>query len=91
MRAGDPARRRGVHVDARPSDSIAIALRTGAELFAGEELLDGSPTITWSEGVPPEDREELDPMSPPAPKLPPDELKEYLRKLNPEDLGRFNP
>ena len=78
-------------VDARPSDSIAIALRTGAELFAGDELLDGSPTITVVEGVPPEDGDDPDPMAPPAPKLPPDELKEYLRKLNPEDLGRFNP
>jgi hypothetical protein len=43
------------------------------------------------EGVPPEDGDDPDPMAPPAPKLPPDELKEYLRKLNPEDLGRFNP
>ena len=78
-------------VDARPSDSIAIALRTGAELFADDELLDSSPTITVQEGGVPTADEDLDPMSPPAPGLPPDELKEYLRKLNPEDLGRFNP
>src|SRR4029079_11246769 len=28
-----------VHIDARPSDSIAIALRLGAPIFAAEELL----------------------------------------------------
>jgi hypothetical protein len=30
----------GVEVSARPSDSIALALRTGASIFAGEEVLD---------------------------------------------------
>ncbi|MQA84854.1 MAG: bifunctional nuclease family protein [Streptosporangiales bacterium] len=30
----------GVEVSARPSDSIALALRTGAEIFASEEVLD---------------------------------------------------
>ena len=78
-------------VDARPSDSIAIALRTNAELFADDELLDSSPEITVSQGGVPAPEEETDPMAPPAPGLPPEQLKEYLRKLNPEDLGRFNP
>jgi hypothetical protein len=78
-------------VDARPSDSIAIALRTGADLFADDELLDNSPTITVAEGGVPAPEDDPDPMAPPAPGLPPEQLKEYLRKLNPEDLGRFNP
>ncbi|WP_283136849.1 bifunctional nuclease family protein [Rhizohabitans arisaemae] len=30
----------GVEVSARPSDSIALALRTGAEIFASEEILE---------------------------------------------------
>jgi hypothetical protein len=76
-------------VDARPSDSIAIALRTRAELFADEELLDGSASIVVQDGDVPDAG--TDPMTPPTPGLPPDQLKEYLRKLNPEDLGRFNP
>ena len=78
-------------VDARPSDSIAIALRTSADLFADEELLDGSPVITVAGGELPVADDDGDPMAPPAPGLPPEQLKEYLRKLNPEDLGRFNP
>jgi bifunctional DNase/RNase len=77
-------------VDARPSDSIAIALRTHAELFAGEELL--SDTVlemhdSSSEDAPGEAGEGGEPGH----KLSPEQLQEYLRKLNPEDLGRFNP
>ena len=30
----------GAEVSARPSDSIALALRTGAQIFASEEILD---------------------------------------------------
>ncbi|HEY0093838.1 MAG TPA: bifunctional nuclease family protein [Archangium sp.] len=78
-------------VDARPSDSIAIALRTSADLFADDELLDSSPEITVNDGGIPAPDADADPMAPPAPGLPPEQLKEYLRKLNPEDLGRFNP
>jgi len=78
-------------VDARPSDSIAIALRTRAQLFAGDELL----TTAAFEMAPPEqpgdgpDAGEVE--LPPGAGLTPEQLKEYLRRLNPEDLGRFNP
>jgi bifunctional DNase/RNase len=80
-------------LDARPSDSIAIALRTRADLFAGDELL----TAAAFEIAPPDaseggdGEEEAPPGMPPTPGLSPDQLKEYLRRLNPEDLGRFNP
>jgi bifunctional DNase/RNase len=76
-------------VDARPSDSIAIALRTRAELFAGDELLtDASFEIA---PVEPADPGEAGERGAPAPGLSPEQLQEYLRRLNPEDLGRFNP
>ncbi len=82
-------------VDARPSDSIAIALRTRAELFAGDELLTASAfeiTSADDEG----DAlslggEETGAAEGPSSGLSPEQLKEHLRKLNPEDLGRFNP
>jgi len=85
-----------ITVDARPSDSIAVALRMDADIYAHESLLDrasievaedesladalgtGEAEIEGSEG---ED----------SPGMKPDELKEYLRKLNPEDFGRFSP
>jgi uncharacterized protein len=76
-----------IAVDARPSDSVAIALRTGAAIFAADDLL-----------VTPEDDDQ--PLVPPpmpggdrstGPDMSPDELKAYLQRLRPEDLGKFMP
>ncbi len=73
-------------VDARPSDSIAVALRTRAPIFVNEELLQS----------PPEQASEVEP--PPAPETPPappseeekaEQLRRFLEKLNPEDFGKF--
>jgi len=74
-------------VDARPSDSIAIALRLAARLFTSDELLSGT-AIDFSQETPElgaagEAGEETG--------LTPEQLQAYLRKLNPEDLGRFSP
>ncbi len=153
---------REVVVDARPSDSIAVALRAGARLFANEALLErasielseedeisgsggaGAPggeepdvesPFPWdwpdpaeAPGAPqgsqgagtgsgagpgssagqgpgkasgkgpgkgkgaPDAPEGSGPPSPRGPRpMGPEELKEYLRKLNPEDFGRFTP
>ncbi|HET9275020.1 MAG TPA: bifunctional nuclease family protein [Gemmatimonadales bacterium] len=62
-------------VDARPSDSIALALRMHAPIFSNEELLQGS-----EEGG----------TAPEAPSDP-EALKKFLEKLDPQDLGRFQP
>lgn len=76
-------------IDARPSDSIAIALRLEARLFASDNLLSVSGIETepaegekWQASEP--EKEETGSMSA-------EQLQEYLKKLNPEDLGRFNP
>ncbi len=76
-------------VDARPSDSIAIALRSSARLFTSDELfsataLEISEADVDGEAEAWKGEEERGRMSP-------EELQEYLRKMNPEDLGRFNP
>jgi len=88
-----------ISVDARPSDSIAVALRMDADIYADESLLErasievaedetvsdvlgGDATASQVE----EGSGEGD-----GPSMDPDELKEYLRKLNPEDFGRFTP
>jgi uncharacterized protein len=83
-----------ISVDARPSDSIAVALRVDAKIFAQDELLEraaievvedesalGESTGPQKEGLSPEG----------SPGMKPEELKEHLRRLNPEDFGRFNP
>ena len=81
-----------VHIDARPSDSIAIALRLAAPIYVADELL-----------VEPDDEEETDDVtgasSEPdlggardeAAELSADQLKSYLENLRPEDFGKFNP
>lgn len=72
-------------IDARPSDSIAVALRTKAVILVNEELLQ----------APPEQQEEGSgrPPAGPAAELTAEEkaeqLRRYLEKLNPEDFGKF--
>jgi bifunctional DNase/RNase len=78
-----------ISVDARPSDSIAVALRMKAKIFAEESLLEQA-TVEMAEeedvqamGGPPQRPEEKE--------VDTEDLKEYLKKLNPEDFGRFTP
>jgi bifunctional DNase/RNase len=79
-----------VSIDARPSDSIAIALRAKAPIYAHDDLLEqASIEIQSSDFEPsdaPEDAESGEPQG-----MDPDQLKEHLRNLNPEDFGRFTP
>jgi bifunctional DNase/RNase len=78
-----------VSIDARPSDSIAVALRMNAQIFCEDSLLEEA-TVEISE----EESVEADQPSPDLreePQLKSEDLKEYLRKLNPEDFGRFTP
>ena len=70
-------------IDARPSDSIAVALKTNAKIYASEELLtDELDRLIQTEG----------PAK--APELSDEERAEELRKfienLNPEDFGKFS-
>lgn len=72
-----------VQVDARPSDSIAIALRLSAPIFAAESLLTDvqveESTETFDAGGLQSEQE-----------LNAEQLKEYLERLRPEDFGKFN-
>jgi len=76
-----------IHVDSRPSDAIAIAIRLEAPIFASESLL-----------VEPGDDEEdsmneeinLPGLSSESSELTAEQLKEYLEHLRPEDFGKFN-
>ena len=73
-----------VQVDARPSDSIAIALRLSAPIFASESLL-SEVQIEESEGESFEGEKIQD-----TSELNAEQLKEYLERLRPEDFGKFN-
>lgn len=69
-----------INIDARPSDSIAVALRLKAPIFTSDELLENT-TI---------DTSELSTDSGPQ-ALDADALKNYLQNLDPEDFGKFTP
>lgn len=81
------------HIDARPSDSIAIALRLSAPIFAQESLLTAlavedaeeseSDALGFSAGESGGEREESRDLSA-------EQLKSYLEKMRPEDFGKFN-
>lgn len=60
-------------IDARPSDSIAIALKTGAPIFVAADLFN----IKHEEGLPERIND-------------PENLKERLRNINPEDFGKYS-
>jgi bifunctional DNase/RNase len=81
-------------LDARPSDSIAVALRVSARIFAQDDLLEEAAIEIADEetsagssqggqgGKPSTSTHDV---------MGPEELEEHLRKLNPEDFGRFTP
>jgi bifunctional DNase/RNase len=87
-----------VHIDARPSDSIAVALRLSAPIFAAESLL-VEPVEATEEESDEEDGESSEPdfSTPDADaardeaELSAEQLKAYLENLRPEDFGKFNP
>jgi bifunctional DNase/RNase len=78
-------------LDARPSDSIAVALRVSARIFAQDDLLDEAAIEITDEETAGEGPVGGKTSSPPHDVMGPEELEEHLRKLNPEDFGRFTP
>jgi hypothetical protein len=79
-------------VDARPSDSIAIALRLGASIFAAEDLLSdlepSEPAEEQGAGEEPETGPDLS-ASLEAHLKSAEHLQRYLEQLRPEDFGKF--
>jgi len=79
-------------LDARPSDSIAVALRARAPIFVNEKLLQPPPRADEAER---EEEEEAAPEKATERPLTDEEkaeqLRRFLEKLNPEDFGKFNP
>jgi bifunctional DNase/RNase len=64
-------------LDARPSDSIALALRMNAPIFTEADLLERSD----DESIP----------STPDPSAEAEKLRAWLEKMDPEDFGKFQP
>ncbi len=66
----------GVHrISSRPSDAIALALRTGSPIFAADEVLDEAGYVEAQ----PEDEEEDEEVV--------EQFKEFIDSVNPEDFA----
>jgi uncharacterized protein len=76
-------------IDARPSDSIALALRAKAPIYVNETLLQPPPREeaatgeTEAEGEAETEAREL------TEEEKAEQLRRYLERLNPEDFGKF--
>ncbi len=79
-----------ISLDARPSDSIAIALRAKAPIYAHEDLLEQASIEIQPADIEPGALSDAPGSEEPS-GMDADQLKEYLKNLNPEDFGRFNP
>lgn len=66
-----------LEIDARPSDSIALALKTGAKIYLNEDLL--NPEIG-----------DVDSSTEAPMPTDPESLRERLRRINPEDFGKYS-
>ena|SRR5687767_6819419 len=75
-----------VQIDARPSDSIAIALRFAAPIFAQSSLL----TALLIDDAESEEPEFPIVQAEDEPDASAETLKQYLENLRPEDFGKFN-
>ncbi len=78
-------------IDARPSDSIAVALRCKAPLFVNEDLLQ-EPVAPDEAAEASEGESASEPTSPPRPlteEEKAEQLRRFLEKLDPEDFGKF--
>lgn len=92
-----------VTIDSRPSDSIAVALRLDAPIFAPDGLLmtvtEDDPSDTEGDAPDAGDipgisgSEDVAPESGPrtSEELSAEQLKAYLENLRPEDFGKFTP
>jgi len=74
-----------IQIDARPSDSIALALRLKAPIFTSDALLELTSIDTTDNTIQPGGT-----GAGGAP-LDADTLKSYLQNLDPEDFGKFTP
>ena len=66
-------------IDSRPSDAIALALRFDAPIFVEEDVVEQSKNVELAEAEPESDSEDESP----------EDLKDWLSKLKPEDFGKY--
>ena len=64
-------------IDSRPSDAIAIALRTNAPIFVDDKVIEKSRNVDFASKL-----SDLD-------NLKEEKMKEFLENLSPDDFGKY--
>ena len=82
-------------IDSRPSDAIAVALRMGSPIFVEEKVLEEAKSIEFNEGEMKEgapgggtDEEDAPAETDKPPEEAPEDIKEWLKDLKPDDFLR---
>jgi bifunctional DNase/RNase len=73
-----------IEIDSRPSDAIALAVRSGAKIFAADEVIEESGIEFEGEGVQGEEVAGVTPLA----DLDPDEFRRFLDSVSPDEFAR---
>ena len=73
-----------IEVDSRPSDAIALAVRSGAKIFAADDVIDESGIEFEGETVQGEEVAGVTPLA----DLDPDEFRRFLDSVSPDEFAR---
>jgi uncharacterized protein len=71
-----------IEIDSRPSDAIALAVRSGAKIYAADEVIEESGIEFEGEGA---DSDEIAGVTPLA-DLDPDEFRRFLDSVSPDEF-----
>jgi bifunctional DNase/RNase len=77
-------------IDARPSDSVAVALRAKAPIFVNEQLLQEPPKEGEAETAEAGEGGEEPPRRALTDEEKAEQLRRYLEDMDPEDFGKFS-
>jgi hypothetical protein len=78
-----------VNVDARPSDGIALALKTGAPIYLSEKLLESAREVKVAKQSPQDDKSKGEEEKTEEERA--EELRKFLEDLDPGDFGKLSP
>jgi bifunctional DNase/RNase len=72
-----------IEIDSRPSDAIALAVRSGAKIFAADDVIDESGIEFEGESVQGEEVAGVTPLA----ELDPDEFRRFLDSVTPDEFA----
>jgi len=71
-----------IEIDSRPSDAIALAVRSGAKIYAADEVIEESGIEFEGEGGDPDEIAGVTPLA----DLDPDEFRQFLDSVSPDEF-----